>query len=140
MTANVRRVINRKREQNPEEYRRFSDRINRLLEELRQGVIEYKEFLKQIKKIGEELRQGNVVDARLDTAAKRNLCDNLGGNIELTLRIYAIAKQFAQPRFRQNKQIKKQLLRQLEKALRGEKFDTENILGIITAHTIEFPD
>jgi len=140
MTANVRRVVNRKREQNPEEYRLFSDRINRLLEELRQGVIEYKEFLMQIKKIGEELKQGNVVDARLDTAAKRNLCDNLGGNIELTLRIYATAKQFAQPRFRQNMQIKKQLLRQLEKALKGEDFEAENILGIITAHTIEFPD
>ncbi len=140
MTANVRRVVNRKREQNPEEYRRFSDRINRLLEELRQGVIEYKEFLKQIKKIGEELRQGNIMDARLDTAAKRNLCDNLGGNIELTLKVYAIAKQFAQPRFRQNKQIKKQLLRQIEKVLNGEDFEAENVLGIITAHTIEFPD
>ena len=110
------------------------------MEELRQGVIEYKEFLKQIKKIGEELRQGNIMDARLDTAAKRNLCDNLGGNIELTLKVYAIAKQFAQPRFRQNKQIKKQLLRQIEKVLNGEDFEAENVLGIITAHTIEFPD
>ena len=107
MTANVRRVVNRKREQNPEEYRRFSDRINRLLEELRQGVIEYKEFLKQIKQIGEELKHQNAIDPRLDSAAKKDLCDNLGGNVELTLQVYNVAKQFAQPRFRQNKQIKK---------------------------------
>ena len=33
MAANVRRVINRKRESNPEEYKLFSERINRLLEE-----------------------------------------------------------------------------------------------------------
>lgn len=140
MTANVRRVVNRKREQNPEEYRRFSDRINRLLEELRQGVIEYKDFLQQIKMIGEELRQGNTADSRLDTAAKKNLCDNLGGNVELTLRVYAVAKQFAQPRFRQNKQIRKQLLRQIEKVLSGENFNAEDIVRIIIAHTIEFPD
>ena len=140
MTANVRRVVNRKREQNPEEYRRFSDRINRLLEELRQGVIEYKEFLKQIKQIGEELKHQNAIDPRLDSAAKKDLCDNLGGNVELTLQVYNVAKQFAQPRFRQNKQIKKQLLRRIERALQSESFDAENIVGIITAHTIEFPD
>jgi len=103
-------------------------------------VIEYKEFLKQIKQIGEELKQQNAVDPRLDTAAKKDLCDNLGGNIELTLQVYNVAKQFAQPRFRQNKQIKKQLLRRIERALQGENFDAENIAGIITAHTIEFPD
>ena len=90
--------------------------------------------------IGEELRQGNTADSRLDTAAKKNLCDNLGGNIELTLRVYAVAKQFAQPRFRQNKQIRKQLLRQIEKVLSGEDFNAEDIVRIIIAHTIEFPD
>ena len=44
---NVRRVINRKRDTNPEEYRKFSEKIDRLLEEYQQSKIEYKELLKQ---------------------------------------------------------------------------------------------
>lgn len=139
MTANVRRVVNRKREQNPEEYQRFSDRINRLLEELRQGVIAYKEFMKQMKQIAEEFKNSNAVDPRLDSAAKKDLCDNLGGNIELALRVYAVAKQFAAPRFRVNTMIRKQLHRQIEKTLQGEVFDAEAIVKIISAHTMEFP-
>ena len=82
MTANVRSVINRKRERNPEEYKKFSERINRLLTELQAGTIEYRKFLQEIKLLSDELRQGNTSDARLDNAAKKDLCDNLGGNAQ----------------------------------------------------------
>ena len=140
LTANVRRVINRKKEQNPEEYERFSARINRLLEELRQGTIEYKEFLRQIKQMGEQLRQGQQGDPRLDNAAKRDLCDNLGGNVELTLRIYSVAKQWALPHWRTVNMIRKQLLRKIQTELNGEPYDAQTIVNIINAHSIEFPD
>ena len=138
MTANVRSVINRKREQNPEEYKKFSERINRLLEELQQGVIEYKAFLKEIKAISDDYRQGNTLDARLDSHAKKDLCDNLGNNVELALRVYAVAKQFALPHFRDVPQIYKQLRRKIAAELRGEPYDPETITLIIKAHTEEF--
>lgn len=140
LTANVRRVINRKREQNPEEYERFSARINRLLEDLRQGTIEYKEFLREIKQMGEQLRQGQQGDPRLDNAAKRDLCDNLGGNVELTLRIYCVAKQWALPHWRTVGMIRMQLLRKIQSELCGEPYDAQTIVNIINAHSIEFPD
>ncbi|MBQ0090633.1 MAG: HsdR family type I site-specific deoxyribonuclease [Prevotellaceae bacterium] len=140
LTANVRRVINRKKEQNPAEYKLFSERINRLLEELRQGTIAYKDFLRQIKQVGEQLRQGQQGDPRLDNAAKRDLCSNLGDNVELTLRIYGVAKQWALPHWRAVGMIRKQLLRKIQAELNGEVYDAQTIVNIINAHSIEFPD
>ena len=138
MTANVRRAINRKREQNPEEYKKFSERINRLIEELRQGAIEYKDFLKGIKEMGEALRQGNTTDERLDSPAKKDLCDNLGGNVELALRVHAVAKQYAFPRFREVPTIYRQLRRKIMNELLGEPYDPDVITKIVAAHTEEF--
>ena len=138
MTANVRRAINRKREQNPEEYKKFSERINRLIEELRQGAIEYKDFLKGIKEMGEALRQGNTTDERLDSPAKKDLCDNLGGNVELALRVHTVAKQYAFPRFREVPTIYRQLRRKITQELLGEPYDPDVITKIVAAHTEEF--
>lgn len=138
ITANVRSVINRKREQNPEEYKKFSEKINRLLDELKQGTIEYREFLKEIKTISEELRRGNTSDPRLDNPAKKDLCDNLGGNVDLAIRVYQVAKQFALPHFRENIQIYKMLRRKIAAELTDETFDADVITNIIKAHTEEF--
>ena len=138
MTANVRSVINRKRERNPEEYKKFSERINRLLTELQAGTIEYRKFLQEIKLLSDELRQGNTSDARLDNAAKKDLCDNLGGNVELTLRVYETAKKYALPHFRENPMIYKQLKRKIAAELFGEPYDADVITLIIKSHTEEF--
>ncbi|MBQ2258741.1 MAG: type I restriction endonuclease subunit R, partial [Spirochaetales bacterium] len=138
MTANVRSVINRKRERNPEEYKKFSERINRLLTELQAGTIEYRKFLQEIKLLSDELRQGNTSDARLDNAAKKDLCDNLGGNVELALRVYETAKQYALPHFRENPMIYKQLKRKIAAELLGEPYDADVVTLIIKSHTEEF--
>ena len=45
LVANVRRYIFRKKETNPAEYRKFSERINRLLEDYRKEKIEYRKLL-----------------------------------------------------------------------------------------------
>ena len=138
MTANVRHVINRKREQNPEEYRKFSERIQRLLEEWRQGVIEYRQFLKSIKEMGEELRKNEAGDPRLDTMAKRHLCDNLDGDVDLAIKVYTAARLYALPGFRENPRLKKQLQKSIAQELSGKPFDVEEITQIIVAHTEEF--
>jgi type I restriction enzyme R subunit len=138
MTANVRHVINRKREQNPEEYRKFSERIQRLLDEWRQGVIEYRQFLKGIKEMGEELRKNETGDPRLDTMAKRHLCDNLGNDVDLTMKVYTAARLYALPGFRDNPRLRKQLQKSIGQELSGTPFDVEEITQIIIAHTEEF--
>ena len=53
MAANVRRYVFRKRETNPAEFRKFSERINRLLADYLQEKIEYKKFLADMVKLCE---------------------------------------------------------------------------------------
>lgn len=139
MTANTRRVINRKRTQNPAEYKKFSERLQRLLEEMRQGAISYEDFLKQVKAMGEELRnceQGK--DSRLDNAAKQDLWSNLGEDVELALKVYQTASTHAAPGFRQNERFQKVLHKELRKALAGTDYNEEVIYRIIYDHTEDF--
>lgn len=129
ITANVRRVVNRKRESNPEEYRKFSERINRLLAEYRQGVLDYKEYLKAIAELTREL--GNrTFDPRLDTQGKQALFDNLGEDVALTLEVYQLIKVNAKQGFRTNDVKKSKLCRALESFTASKPFDVDDILRI----------
>lgn len=136
ITANVRRVINRKRESNPEEYRKLSERINRLLDEYRQGVVEYKEYLKAIAELAKELRE-QTSDPRLDTPGKRALYDNLGENIDLALEVYNCIKENAKIGFRENPVKKNKLRRKLEELAAVTPFNVDDIMSI-AIHNPEF--
>lgn len=135
MAANTRRVINRKRESNPEEYRYFSEKINRLLEEYQQGTAEYKEFLKGVIELCKEMKKRNAVDPRIDTELKQSLYDNLGKNVELALNVYSAVKENAKIGFRENKMRWKKLFNAVDASLKGSGFDTEVIMRIVKAST-----
>ena len=137
MAANVRRVINRKRESNPEEYKKFSERINRLLEEYQQEKMEYKELLKSIKALAEEIRKGEAVDPRINTEGKKALYDNLGKNVDLALMLNGVIEANAAHGFRTSEVRKKKLLIAIKNALSGTVFDAEKILNIVI-HNPEF--
>lgn len=137
MAANVRRVINRKRESNPEEYKKFSERIKRLLEEYQQEKLEYKELLKSIKALAEEMRKGEAVDPRIDTEGKKALYDNLGKSVEMALMMNRVIEANAAHGFRINEVRKKKLLIAIKNALVGTSFDPEKILNIVI-HNPEF--
>ena len=137
MAANVRRVINRKRESNPEEYKLFSERINRLLEEYQQEKMEYKELLKSIKALAEELRKGENVDPRINTEGKKALYDNLGKDVDFALKVYDVIDANAAVGFRTSEIRKKKLLIAIQKTLVGTEFDAVKILNIVI-HNPEF--
>ena len=137
MAANVRRVINRKRESNPEEYKKFSERINRLLEEYQQEKMEYKELLKNIKALAEEIRKGEEVDPRINSEGKKALYDNLGKNVDLALMLNGVIEANAAHGFRTSEVRKLKLLKKIETALAGTSFDPEKILNIVI-HNPEF--
>jgi len=137
MAANVRRVINRKRESNPEEYKLFSERINRLLEEYQQEKMEYKELLKSIKALAEELRKGENVDPRINTEGKKALYDNLGRDVDFALKVYDVIDANAAVGFRTSEIRKKKLLIAIQKTLVGTEFDAVKILNIVI-HNPEF--
>ena len=138
IAANVRRVINRKKESNPEEYRLFSERLNRLLEELHQGAITYKAFLQTMRELMLLLRNKVQVDPRLDTDGKRSLYDNCGHDVEFALYLYDVIKANAKHNFRNNRMRKRMLLSAITEAVADkQKVDVaspEEILSIVVAN------
>lgn len=137
ITSATRRVINRKRDSNPEEYKCFSERINRLIEEYQQKELEYKKFLKEIIKLAEELQAVKNIDPRIDTDLKKALHDNLGKDVELALAVYAVIEANAKPGFRENLMRRKKLLKAIEKSLESTDYGAEPILDIVI-HNNEF--
>ena len=136
ITANVRRVINKKRDSNPEEYHKFSERINRLLEDYRQGIIEYKEFLKAMAELARELR-GRTSDPRLDTKAKQAFYDNLGEDADLALEVYDLVKREAKIGFKSSGKKQAKLRHHLEMLAEEKPFDVDTIFNIVM-HQDEF--
>ena len=132
LVANVRRYIFRKKETNPAEYNRFSERINRLLEDYRKEKIEYGKLLGEIAKLARELKEGKgTVDVRLDTEAKRNLCDNLGGDVELALKVYEAVDANAKPGFRKNAIRRRKVERAIEDALQGTDYNPLSVYELV---------
>lgn len=138
LVANVRRYIFRKKETNPAEYRKFSERINRLLEDYRKEKIEYRKLLAEIAKMGKELKgDASVEDPRLDTEAKRSLCDNLGGDADLALKVFEAVGASAKPGFRRNAIRRRKVEMAIEDALQGTDFNPLAVYQIVE-HQSEF--
>ena len=138
LVANVRRYIFRKKETNPAEYRKFSERINRLLEDYRKEKIEYRKLLAEIAKMGKELKGDTAVeDPRLDTEAKRSLCDNLGGDADLALKVFEAVGASAKPGFRRNAIRRRKVEMAIEDALQGTDFNPLTVYQIVE-HQGEF--
>lgn len=138
LVANVRRYIFRKKETNPAEYRKFSERINRLLEDYRKEKIEYRKLLAEIAKMGKELKgDSTAADPRLDTEAKRSLCDNLGGDADLALKVFEAVGASAKPGFRRNAIRRRKVEMAIEDALQGTDFNPLAVYQIVE-HQSEF--
>ena len=136
MVANVRRYVFRKRETNPAEFRKFSERINRLLADYLQEKIEYKKFLEDMVKLCEELKaEKESRDPRIDTEAKKNLLDNLGGDVELALKVYDAVVASVKPGFRTNSVRRKKVEHALAVALEGTDYKASEIYRIVERQT-----
>ena len=134
ITSNVRRVINRKHDQNPEEYDRLSERLNRLLLELREGTKEYKEVLRELIKLAKELHRGtNNYPEGIDTAGKKALYDNLGKDVELVKRIYDTVMDNAQANWRTVDSRLRLLTKKVKREL-PDNIDVDKVMGIVIAN------
>ena len=135
LTQNVRHVINRKINTNPAEYKRFSEKIDRLLEDFQQDRITYKELLRSILEIATELRHQEQPDSRLTTQLHVDLYNNLGNDIELTLHVYDVISQRIKIGFRSNPMRLRRAQQAVRDALQGTNYDWQEIYRIIDAHT-----
>ena len=135
MAANVRKYVFRKRETNPAEFKKFSERINRLLADYLQEKVEYKKFLEGMMKLCEELKaEKESRDPRIDTEAKKNLLDNLGGDVELTLKVYDAVVASVKPGFRTNTVRRKKVEHALAFALMETGYNPAEIYRIVERH------
>ena len=135
MAANVRRVINTKRESDPVQFKTLSARLNQLIEEMRQGKIEYQDYLKEIINIVRSYKGDDKNDPRMKNAdnAQMALYRFFDGNVELALLIDTIAKNNAGYDFRTQPMSLRKLRRKINEVLPPE-YNADEVLNIIVAN------
>ena len=132
LKANTRRVINRKMETNPVEYERLTDRLNRIIEDLKNNNISYEEYLSRIKEMNEEIRnEKKAADPRINTPGKKAIFDNLDKNIDLALKVIDVARTKAQMNWRTNAMRKRLLYMAIENVLKDTGYNIDTIMGVL---------
>jgi len=133
MASNVRRVINRKRESNPEEYKKFSDRLNRLLEDMRQKRIEYSEFLRGIKDLTAEMRSQDDDPWKGTSPQKKAFYDNFGHDEDFAEYLYEAVHNVCKTDFKTSPVKKRIVERTVRKALVDTDYNVDDVMRIISA-------
>lgn len=121
----------------------LSERLNRLIDDYRNGQAAYRDFLRGIADLCSALQAENARDPRLRTPAQKAFYDNVGQDAELALELAQCVRESVQPGFRTDAVRKTIVRRTIENKLR-EKFpqddapcDAETILNI-AIHQSEF--
>ena len=124
ISNNVRRVINRKHDQNPEEYERLSERLTRLLKELKENKIAYKEAHLELIEMARDINNGSKdYPEDIDTEGKRAIYDNVGEDLELTNKILNCIASHAQGGWRNLPSRQKMLTLEIKKLSLPENID-----------------
>ena len=135
MINNTRRYVCRRRNSNPNEYKRLSARLERLIKDLEQQRIDYAEFLRRVKEINEELQgRGLTDDPILRNLAYRALYDNLGNDLDLTKKIIEVINVNRSDGFRTNIGFQRRLKNAISQALKGTVYDADVIYHIVEHH------
>ncbi|MDR1338971.1 MAG: HsdR family type I site-specific deoxyribonuclease [Prevotellaceae bacterium] len=101
LLANMYRVINSERPNNPAYYDKVSALLKQLLEDVRNGRLSYKELIeKLIQKVREMKGHGRIYPAAISTPGMKALYDNLGKNEALTIKVHQTVKENAKDGWR----------------------------------------
>lgn len=134
---NIRSKIIKKHLNDPAFYDKMSVLLIEVLDHLRQQQISYEEFLKRIADIAKQVQVGAAKDTpiALNTAVKRALFNNLGGNEALALQIDAMVKHVRPDSFRGNLAKERVIKAALMPILGNDQAEVERIFSIIVAQT-----
>lgn len=134
ISANIRKYIVRKRDQNPNFYDKLSARLNKLLEDYRQKAIEYKDMLLELIDLMKQMKQTTGYPNGIDSPLKQALYDNLNKDEALTLEVYKTISDKGSPNWREIPARIKRLKNAISKVigLSGEELDS--IMSIIMAN------
>ena len=138
IASNVRKYIIRKRDANPDYYDKLSEKLNRILEDMKQQTEEYKETLRKIVEIVRELR-GNRKEypSDINSDGKRALYDNLGNDETLALRTYITIKENAEVGFKEPG-LRQRALRKVIEKIEGLPADKVDLVLKIAINNPEF--
>lgn len=137
IASNVRKYIIRKRDANPDYYDKLSEKLNKILEEMKQHTEEYKEQLRKLVAILREIRGSKQeYPSDINTDGKKAVYDNLGKDETLALRTYLAIKENAEVGFRENKMR----LRALQKAIERVEGMPANKIDVVIKIAINNPE
>lgn len=137
ITAHVRKNIATKHDSNPEHYDKLSERLNRLLQDMKDEKESYKAILAKIILIDQEIRKQNSRDypEDINTEGLQALYDNLDQNSALAIYVYKAVKEYAEDGWRDNVANRgKKLRKMVELTLQG-RGDIEVIMNILKANS-----
>jgi type I restriction enzyme R subunit len=141
ISANVRKYVVRKRDSNPEYFDKLSERLNKILEEMKDKSVEYKETLKQLIEMIKEIKHGTNRPDSLNTDGKRALFDNLNNDEALALKAYDVIKASAEQGFRDENfpgRAKRKKIRDAVSNVEGIPADKLDIIMSIVINNPEF--
>lgn len=138
IASTARRYIIRKRDANPEYYDKLSEKLEKILEEMRLKKIDYKHTLRKIIEFLQMMKSDKgSYPAAINTPGKKALFDNLGQDEDLALRTHTAIKENAEQGFRGSKQRQKKLRRALEDVAGFPLDKVDEVMSIII-HNEEF--
>jgi type I restriction enzyme R subunit len=101
LLANMYRVVNSERPNNPAYYDKISVLLKQLLEDVKNGKLSYKELIeKLIQKVREMKGQKGAYPTTISTLGMKALYDNLGKNEELVIKVHQAVKENAKDGWR----------------------------------------
>jgi type I restriction enzyme R subunit len=101
LLANMYRVVNSERPNNPAYYDKISALLKQLLEDVKNGKMSYKELIERlIQKVREMKGQKGVYPITITTLGMKALYDNLGKNEELAIKVHQTVKENAKDGWR----------------------------------------
>lgn len=138
LLANMYRVVNSERPNNPAYYDKVSQMLRQLLEDVKNGKLSYKELIdKLIQKVRDVKNQKGAYPASISTLGLKALYDNLEKNEELAIKVHYAVKNSAKDSWRDLSVPTK--MRKVRRAVMGalNSDDDEHVskvMGIILRH------
>ena len=121
-----------------EYYDKLSEKLEKILEEMRLKKIDYKHTLRKIIEFLQMMKSDKgSYPAAINTPGKKALFDNLGQDEDLALRTHTAIKENAEQGFRGSKQRQKKLRRALEDVAGFPLDKLDEVMSIII-HNEEF--
>lgn len=131
---NVRKLIIDEMPTNPKYYLRMSELLDELVKKRKQADIEYREYLKEVVALSKKVKNpmDESVGVEINTPAKRAIYDNLGQDVEKSIKVHEAVMESRQSDWRGNRLKERAIKIEIRKILPEiSDEDLKNLFEII---------